>query len=525
MRKILCSLLLVGGLLLCITSCSSEYKLDDQLISKYYKLLCIKDAGVQTFSVYTASKESQEDSIIVVKGGSHITESANAKIKSLSIAEMQEDFSEESDGYTVMPSDFYSFVNSSDVAISGEDRIYKLKIKFDAAKIRAAVKANPNLKLALPLQLYSETDTINTNYDKMLIKINPITPSLVWDIADYNPSMAYTTLDVSLGAKLKNYHKDLSAFTYGFSDLDIASLTNAYNAAHGTSYDPMPKSSISMTPFSFAQGSETATTKLVISRNGLTGDHTYLLPIQFAAASASSSFDLDTSIQYLVVSNPKYGWDWADVSDWKIVFCNSDNQRSGVSMGDSGAPGMIDDNKNTFWMFSYNNYWHDDPVFSGADDYDYTFTNYHACMGDRGEGYSGHQIIVIDMKKQLNVLGVGIIQRQNLTWGLRKCTFAVSADDEFKFKPVKSGGNLADYDEVALNNWTTLFTWNNIPSQKAISSKKVDITKYTFGIKGRYLKVMPILGYSPDASDYHGSCISEVKVMEIVTVDGVPINK
>ncbi len=522
MKNILCNFLLVGGLLLGISSCSSEYKLDDLLMQKYHKILYVKDSGVRSIMINTACADP-EDSITIVKAGSHVSEKASAKIKALSISEMQSAFGDAAEGYTVIPADFYTFKKGTDVVIASDDRLNNFCVDFDVAKLRAAVKANPNLKLALPLQLYSDCDTINTKMDKMLLTINVITPTLSWTIEDYNPSMVYKSLNVKLGASISNYDENVSNFSCGFDDLDIESLVQSYNLSHGTSYDAMPKSCCQFTDFAFKKGDQSSNTTLVISRSGLTNDHTYLLPLKFKAGSDASQLDLSQDIQYLVVSNPKYGWVAADRSNWKIVFCNEDNKWGGATGADgAGAPAMIDNDKDSYWMYgSWNDYaWQ----FNG-DDYDYSFKDYHAFFGDRwyGDGYNGQQVIVIDMQKQLNILGVGLIQRQDLKYCIQKCAFAVSTDDAFKFVPIKNGGNAADYNEVALNNWIPLLTWDNIPAQKSICWQKIDTNKNEFGIKGRFLKIMPLVG-SPNSSHSHGSCIAEMMVMQIATVDGNPIN-
>jgi hypothetical protein len=197
-----------------------------------------------------------------------------------------------------------------------------------------------------------------------------------------------------------------------------------------------------------------------------------------------------------------------DESEWKIVYCNSDNRFYGSDADHAGAPAMIDGNVNTYWQWALDGDWAWN--INGGDDYQYNFTDYHACEGDRNDNT---QVIVIDMKQSRKVMGVGIVQPQNL-WGcLKAATFYVSDDSEFKFLPVKSGGKLSDYNDVALNNWTKLFEYDDIPFQKAVSWKQLTNAEImNGGVKGRFLKIAIITG---SAYGTHGSRIAEVKIQQL----------
>jgi hypothetical protein len=203
-------------------------------------------------------------------------------------------------------------------------------------------------------------------------------------------------------------------------------------------------------------------------------------------------------------------------SSWKILFCNSDGYFYGTDVAHSGArdadhagaPAMIDGDINTYWQWSLDGDWYYN--INGGDDLNYNFTDYYGCYGDRSDDL---QIIVIDMKQSRNIIGVGITQPQDLYGCLKSAKFFVSDDASFKFVPYKQGGNLSDYNAVALNNWTQLFEYDGIPSQKNTCWKEIsgeDILNG--GIKGRFLKIAIISG---SMYGTHGSRIAEVQVMQL----------
>lgn len=518
MKKILWNFLLLGGILFVFSCCSSQYNLDDLLMQKYHKILYVKDSGTQNVTVNTAGA-NPEDSIMIVKAGSQPTAKADVKIKVLTQPEMEAAFDSLA-GYTILPNDYYSFGDGNELPIGSDERAKFFHIIFNASKIRAAIKLKPNLKFALPLQLVSDHDTINTNLDKKILVLNVVTPTLKWSTEDLDQSMAYKSLDVELTAGIDNYDKNVNSFTCGLDVENNADLVASYNTTHGTSYEVLPETAYKMNDFSFAQDSDAATTKLTVSRSGLVNDHTYLLPLKFKQTSALDQLDLSANIQYLVVHNPKYGFVVPDRSNWKIVFCNEDNRFYGTGANYAGAPAMLDNDITTYWMYNLDGDYAWQYQGSGhalGDDYNYDFTDYHAFYGDR---YTPNQVIVIDMKESRSIMGIGIVQRQDLWACLQSAKFYVSDDKEFKFVPIEKGGDAADYNNVALNNWTPLFTYSDIPSQTGICWHQLSASEIVNGgaVKGRFLKIVPLLGSRGAYS--HGSCIAELKVMQLVSVDG-----
>lgn len=516
---------MVGGIIPFLSSCGSDYKLEDYVSSKFNKIMYIRDGGTAKVIETNVAAASCDDSVMIGKAGMNSQATADVKVKVLSQAEMAEAFSAYS-SYTVLPTGYYTFTNGEELKFNSNDRVKSFPISFDLKKLSAAILAQPNAKFALPIQIYSDNDTINTSYDKKLLVLDVTVPNLKWGTTNLEQSMAYTTLDVNLMATIENYVSTISNFTCGLDVSDAASLVSAYNSAHNTSYELLPAASYTFNNFSFSSASSTA--KMTINRSGLQGDHDYILPLKFKSTSSQVEA---TDVQYLIVHNPKYGYILPDRSSWKIVFCNDDNKfaDSGSpipSVDDAdhkGAPAILDDNISTYWMYGSDNDWWWN--INGGDDYDYGFKDYNAFYGDRAlrDGHGGKQIIIIDMQQVRRISGIGLVQRQDLAKALVKADFFVSTDNSFKFTPVQSGGNLSDYNEAGLNNWSSLFTWNDIPVQKAISWHQVTTDQLANGgVKGRFLKIVIIEAAA--GSKLHGACIAEVKVQQLVTIDGKAVD-
>ena len=91
----------------------------------------------------------------------------------------------------------------------------------------------------------------------------------------------------------------------------------------------------------------------------------------------------------------------------------------------------------------------------------------------------------------------------------------VSADNEFKFTPVKNGGNIADYSTVGLNNWTHLMDvqfaqaagWQSFNASSSVIENG--------GVKGRFMKVH-------FQSSWRGQNLSvaEFRIVELLAVNG-----
>lgn len=469
-----------------------------------------------------------QDSIAIIKSGSDPSLSANVTLEVRSQAFLDSAYNISGKNYKVLPQDVYKFNGSSEVDFNKNEKGKWGVLTINAKQLFKYIQQNPTVQFVLPIQLNSQRDSIYQYKSSMLVKVNVKEPTVEIGSSQIEDNMIYKSLDVKVNAAMSNIEKnqwDFDCSLVTLNDSETSSLVNDYNVKNGTNYEILPSGSFSMTAFNFKKDVNESQSTVTVKRDKLVNDHSYLLPLRLASGkSVVDGLAISNDIVYIIIHNPKYGYVIPDRSNWKILFCNEDNKFGGATGADgAGAPAMIDNDINTYWMYARANDYAWESYFNG-DDYDYNFKDYHAFFGDRwyGDGHGGKQVIVIDMKESSHIMDIGIIQRQDADCYLVNASFAVSDDKEFKFLPQKSGGTASDYNDVALNNWTPVFTWNGIPQQKGISWKVINTDElHNHGMKGRFLKVMPLLGSW--GGSYHGSCIAEIKVMQLLAIDGVAI--
>lgn len=189
-----------------------------------------------------------------------------------------------------------------------------------------------------------------------------------------------------------------------------------------------------------------------------------------------------------------------DRDTWKVLFCNSDkrftdpNNPNGFGdWGDNGVASILDNNLETFWRGNVNGLLQ---AATGVDDYVYAWSEWHAFYGTR-ENFP--VTVVIDMKTDRIVSGIGIVQEAGPQQRVKNVEVYVSGDPAFLFKPIQQGGEWSDYQDVALNNWKPALTYNEIPNEVGpvlwyeLANEQIK-QNIDNGVKGRFLKIK-ITGY------------------------------
>lgn len=509
MKKLIYTILLFGCMLTIVSCSDSEYNMKNLFPKEYYKVLYFKDNGMLTFNLNT-TQTNYQDSILVIKAGSNLKLPADVKV----VLQTQKDVDDSygklyNKNYQILPAECYSFENGQELTFGENDCSQYLKLSIHADKIYKAQKANAGAIYVLPLKLISDKDTINSSKNQIFWVFDVKSPTITLPDADIEDQMLYKSIDLNLTAMMKNFDLNQWDFTCGLMKTGFEDLVSAYNTYHGTSYELLPSNSYTMNDISFTKGNNTGSSLLTINRSALQTDHTYILPLKLISTSMGEGFEISDKVQYLIFSNPKYGIIAPDRTNWKIAFCSSDNTRYDASTDIYGAPGILDGNLNSYWASAEDANWGRN--YKNGDDYCYDYTEYRACEGDRP---LGKIVMVVDMAEPRYVIGAGIFQRKNADRAIKSADYFVTSDPEFLFKTYKEGGSVSDYDNVALNNWTKLLTWSNIPQQ----SDTWSWTTTTTPVKGRFIK-MTVTGA------YHGhfASMAEFNIRQLVSIDGEPV--
>lgn len=522
--------LMTGLSAILLISCSdSEYNLDKLFPEQYHKVLAFHiESDKAELSLSTVQKDYQY-TIQIAKGGSDPSLQAEADIEIMDQRMVDSLYSKvENIDYQVLPSDCYFFNDGQKMNFESNEKIRNVNITIHPEKIYPLEKLNPTTKYVLPLQLTSEKTSVTKDKSMLMVVLSVFSPTIGFS-GNRDEQMVYKQLDLKLNVNLNHIDDNLWNFSCNIDPTVINQQTvDQYNTEHATDYELLPSEAYKLNGFDFSKGRLESSSPITIHREYLQNDHVYVLPLKLKAIEVEElkgQIDVADTISYLVVANPKYSYTVPDRSDWKILFCNEDNRFEG-SEEDSrqGAPTIIDNDIYTYWTYARSPQWYwNTTYYPDGDDYNYDFKEYHALMGARRDT----QIIVIDMKESRHVMGIGIIQRQDLARILKTAEFQVSDDEEFKFVPMKEGGDVADYNKVALNHWEYLFKYDDIPVQKELSWRRfTDSELEEEGkldkIKGRFLKFEPRKG---NVGSYnHGSCLAELLVMQLVAVDGEAVD-
>lgn len=518
------------GCLLTAVSCSdSEYELGKLVPEKYQKVVYFRDVTGQKQQVALSTVDSAyQDSMAVIKAGSDPSLKTHVTFEVMSQADLDEKYSNvEGIRYKLLPTDAYQFADEGKMTIEGGVSGKFFRYTVFPSKIYHAIKADPTAKLVLPIQIKSRYDTINADKGTLFLVYDVNSPMVKFaNDDDEKATMLYKSLDIPIRCTLANYGSNLWDFTCSFQAADnAAELISEYNSYHATNYELMPAGAYTLGSSKFVKGKSDASAVVSVKRQALQNDHEYLLPLKMVATSNSQTIDVDTLVKYVVVSNPYYGIITPDRSAWKIVFCNSDNKMWGSGNDADGATAIIDGNLNTYW---HSNWEGTAPgSYSGqdltgknkghavGDDYCYYLTAYHAFACKRD-----NPTIVVDLGEARTLIGVGIATRQHTSFrDMKDADILVSNDSEFKFSPIEAGGQKADYDAVALNNWVRLLRWENIPEVDGVSWYDAPDWKTTKGVKGRFVKIHQ----TASRRDAYLGSMAEFYVRQLVSINGEPV--
>ena len=239
----------------------------------------------------------------------------------------------------------------------------------------------------------------------------------------------------------------------------------------------------------------------------------------------------DIAIQNGILVNSSSVLETADMdqTQFKVLFCNSsrayehkDNAQGALHYADTyKANFLIDGVENKGW---YSNFQWWEPfvqdrsgVEKGTDDYDYSFTEFHAFKGRRCA-----VSIVIDMQKSVDVAAVGLLNRRPNNAEVtdtKSVEFYVSDDPEFIFTPAKgvSGYDYSEYGNPSQNSWTRIAANDNLAQSQSTQWLNMSQEQLlTHASRGRFLKIR-LLG-TFDASAITLFSLSEIYVKECTSI-------
>lgn len=334
---------------------------------------------------------------------------------------------------------------------------------------------------------------------------------------------------------------------------DKAEWLAKFNATKGGNYTLLPESYYSVTPFTGTADETKCTGSVTINRRPegqeLLAGGNYVLPLVPRNVDATSTVVLKYDTVALVINNPEHVFtssDKVDRSDWRIVFCNSDN---GVWDSDGIITNILDGNTDTYWASWYkwwggqDTWWNEHGRGSDWCDYGMEFINEQQSKqnifheGTRKylsddyifiAGNRDYPTFVVDMGREYYVSEVGMQHRSSIQYAHTKsCDIYISNDPEFKLTTVREGGSTLNYEAVNENNWIHVCTINTEKTTDEFwSVADLNDARMKGTSKGRFLKFVH-RSVLPDGSAEHDNSlqyagVGELYLKEVAAIDGEP---
>ena len=421
------TILLMGGLVLLGACSESKYDLDQLVPEEYHKILYVNNSGKQDLTLYDTDEDNKY-TLSVVKSGSDPSLTASVKVSVLTQAELDEEYSEpEGTNYKLIGENCYS-LDATTLDFSSADRYKLVNIFLKPQSVKAFMETDPEAVWVLPLQVTSETDSINAEKNELFLKLTGV----------ITPAIGFANSDVEV--KLLDYGS-VSTFTekvkFGLDtdnkwDLECKFVVDKeyiaeYNADNGTHFKVLPEGTYTV-PEMVTLPNGTTNMELEVTINGdqlVPGD--YMLPVKIAEV---SQFEISTAKVVSPLAFRVMGHK-LDRAGWTAEA----NTEELTGEGASGKAGCaLDDNLATYWHSTW----------------------------QTGNWVSFPFEIIVDTKTEHTFTQFALMQRQNESYTDTKSgKFYVSSDKE---------------------NWTEVGRF---------SMEKI-LDRQVFGVtptKGRYFKV------------------------------------
>lgn len=341
-------LMLVGCLFVLVACDESRYDLENLVPDEYHKILYVNNAGKQELTLYDTEGDT-EYTFSVVKSGSEPEQTADVDIRQLSQEEVDAKYSEpEAINYRILTEDCYS-IDATHLDFSTADRYKTISVFFNSQRIKALIENDLSAAWVLPLQVTSETDSVNSEMDELFLQIaSVVTPSLGFvdpsvNIREYSYDVVSTISD-EIELALDTENKWSIICELGVDEEYLKS----YNDENGTVFNLLPSGSYSI-PESLELINGTSNISLNASVEGsLLEPGDYMLPIRIKSVSqfeiSSNSAVYPLAIRIVGPQLNRAGWT-AEASSEEV---------SGEGAGNGVAGCVLDDDLGTYWHSQWN---------------------------------------------------------------------------------------------------------------------------------------------------------------------------
>lgn len=510
---------------------------------EYFKVLYIKDSGARDVAMNTA-QETVVEEMLVVKAGAHPEMVADCRLDLMSLEDAALQWGFSVDEISLIPEASYKLPDP--VSLTEDTPSRNIGVELYPNKMAVAMRMNPEKTWILPLRLVSDSGSINKENSFVLLTCSVVSPMIDWkDDKQQTVIINYRTLDYPVDLLITRTEINRVNVTGTLEALGEEAVEE-FNTAHGTSYPILPAGSYSLGELSFSAGELAGSAHLNLSRNGLTSDVEYLLPVRFKTVS-DELFELSDKVKYFIIGNPKFAYAEVEPTLWKIAFCNSEDRNSkywACNMFNRAA----DSNFASYWNVAQQT-----RIGTDVDDFRYpdegtypghcTYTSgrlantqievpYPCCDGVRK--YTS-VVVVVDLGETVNIHSIGLSKMAGDVGNLDLKGVEFFTEDQFTLETAaqykdsdvtKYRAAIANYSTAdAGNSWRLFMQWNDIPKGTTneglatVWNTTPDQYMNTAAAKGRYLKIHPTASYR---TAINGIEICDLYIRRLITIDGEP---
>lgn len=335
----------LAGCLMLLAACNDErYDLENLVPQEYHKILYINESGKQDVTLYETG-ENNIYTFSIYKGGSDPSLEASATVDVLTQQQVDENYSMvEAKTYRCLTEECFSFGEEKNLKFLSEDRMKKVEVALNPASVKALMNTDPSATWVLPIQVISETDSVNADKKELFLQINSVEDATVGFTTVEPEEKEYTfgkltTLEEEMEISFVTENLWDITCTMGVAGTDYV---DDYNQSHGTSYEMLPEGSYTLPEeVTLAAGSRTGKLKVTIDGTVLNST-TYMLPV---CIESTSKFQIsgDKAVYPLIITiaSPEI-----DRTGWTVT---TDSEET-TGEGENGrASLMLDGNLGTYW--------------------------------------------------------------------------------------------------------------------------------------------------------------------------------
>ena len=375
------TILLTGSLIVLGACGDSKYDLDKLVPEVYHKILYVNNSGKQSLTLYD-TEDDNKYTFSVIKSGSDPYQAASVTVNVMTQAELDKEYSEpEGINYQLIDASCYS-LDVTRLDFSPADRYKLVNISLKPQNVKAMMENTPDAVWVLPLQVSSETDSVNVDRCELFLRLEAVV----------SPAIGFT--DSSSELEQKEYGS-VSTFIekikFGLDvdnkwDLECQFAVDQdyvaeYNLNNGTFFRTLPERTYTVPEtMPLIEGVTTAELEVAIKGEDLEpGD--YMLPVRLTGI---SQFEVsEEKALYLLVF--RIMGHKLERTGWTAEATSEELSGEGAVNGRAGC--VLDDDLSTFWHSKWQN-GEDKPPYELIIDAqkEYTFTQ--LAMVQRGNGYT-----------------------------------------------------------------------------------------------------------------------------------------